>query len=266
MSQLFNQPANQHFSPVRFGRLMRKQTTEYWRTYLLSAAVLLGGVVAVVGGLTYLMRRPLDNETQTLLFMAGLLTTGLAFTATVFAEMSNGRRAAAALLLPASHLEKYLVAWLYSLPVFLVIYIAVFLAVDALMLQWAGHSYPQFPRQILDLTSSWRPLLTGVASYSLVHALALYGAIYFQSLHIIKTSFAVLGGVVMLLMMNFWMWKLLTSELHTAVPFGNGFAGGKDHPFLVELPQQLSLLALLPLALAVLLWAAAYARLTEKQL
>ena len=258
MSQLFNL--------TRFGRLVRKHAAEYLRTYVMSAAVLLGGVVVVLGGLTYLIRRPMDSELQTLLFMAGLLTTGLAFTATVFAEISNVRLAAPALLLPASHLEKYLVAWLYSLPVFLVIYLAVFLAVDALVLQWAGHSYPHLSHQLLDLTSSPRPLLTVVASYSLVHALALYGAIYFQNLHIIKTSFAVLGGVVLMMLLNFWLWKLLAVELRTAVPFGDGFVSGKDNFFTVELPHQLQLLAILPLLLAALLWAAAYARLTEKQL
>ena len=261
-----SQPFNQHFNLTRFGRLVRKHTSEYLRTYLISAAVLLGGVTLTLGGLTYLMRQPLGNELQTLLFMTGLWTTGLAFTATVFAEMSNARRAAPALLLPTSHLEKYLVAWLYSLPVFLAVYVAVFLAIDALVLQWAGYSHPHLPHQLLDLTSSRRPLLTVIASYSLVHALALCGAIYFRSLHIVKTSFAVLGGVALVLLLNFWMWKLLTAELRTAVPFGDGFAGGKDNFFIVELPHQLQLLAILPLVLAALLWAAAYARLTEKQL
>ncbi|WP_223649534.1 hypothetical protein [Hymenobacter psoromatis] len=261
MSQLFN--------PTRFGRLVRKHASEHARTYLMSAAVLLGGVVVVLGGLTYATRRPLENELQTLLFMVGLWTAGLAFTATVFAEMGNVRRAASALLLPASHLEKYLVVWLCSLPVFLVVYLAVFLAVDALVLQWAGQSYPQLPHhlpRLLDLTSSRRPLLTVVASYSLVHALALCGAIYFRSLHIVKTSFAVLGGVVLVLVLNFWMWKLLATEVHTAVPFGDGFVSGKDNLLIVDLPHQLQLLATLPLVLAALLWAAAYARLTEKQL
>ncbi|MEJ7667006.1 MAG: hypothetical protein WKG07_49655 [Hymenobacter sp.] len=89
-----SQPSNQHFSLTRFGRLVHKHATEYSRAYLMSAAVLLGGVTLVLGGLTYLTRQPLDNEPQVLLFSAGLLTTGLAFTATVFAEMGNARRAA----------------------------------------------------------------------------------------------------------------------------------------------------------------------------
>lgn len=261
-----SQPLNQHFNLTRFGRLAGKYATEYVGTYLIRVAVLLGGVALVLSGLTYFTRQPLDNETQTLLFMAGLLTTGLAFTAAVFAEMSNVRRAAPALLLPASHLEKYLVAWLYSLPVFLVVYLAIFLAVDALVLQWADHRYPNLPHQLLDMTSSWRPLLTIIASYSVVHALALVGAVYFRNLHIIKTSFVVLGGVALLIMLNYWMWKLLAAEVHTAVPFGDGFAGGKNNHFIVDPPHQLQVLAILPLALAALLWAAAYARLTEKQL
>ena len=256
---------NQYFSFVRFGRLLRKQAAEHARRYLLGLAVLSGGILTVVGGLSYLMRQPLVNELQTLLFVAGLLVTGLLATATVFADLGDGRRAAPALLLPASHLEKYLAAWLYSLPLFLVVYVAVFLALDALVLQWAGRAYPQLPHQLLDLTSSWRPFVTMVASYALVHALTLFGAIYFRRLHIIKISFAVLSGVLLVFVLNTQMWKLLAPALRPSVPFGDVFVG-KEVTTPIELPHQLLLLAVLPLVLAALLWAAAYARLTEKQL
>lgn len=255
---------NQHFNLARFGRLLRKHTAEHARRYLMAAAVLSGGIITVVGGLTYLAHRPLDQELQTLLFMAGLLTTRLLATATVFVDLGDGRRAAPALLLPASHLEKYLVAWLYSLPLFLVVYLGVFLALDALVLHWAGRAYPHLPHALLDLTSSWRPCLTIVASYALVHALALFGAIYFRSLHLIKVSFAVLGGVALVFVLNTRMWKLLAPAVQPSVPFGDVFVGKEVAR--IELPHQLLLLAVLPLVLAALLWAAAYARLTEKQL
>lgn len=256
---------NQYFSFTRFGRLLRKHTGEHARRYLMAVAVLAGGILAVVGGLSYLAHRPLDKETQTVLFLAGLLTTGLLATATVFADLGDGRRAAPALLLPASHLEKYLLAWLYSLPLFLVVYVGVFLALDALVLHWAGRAYPHLPHQLLDLTSTWRPFVTTVASYALVQALALFGAIYFRSLHLIKVSFAVLGGVLLVFMLNTQLWKLLAPAVQPSVPFGDVFVAGKDLAR-IELPHQLQLLAILPLALAALLWAAAYARLTEKQL
>lgn len=256
---------SQYFNLARFGHLLRKHAAEHARRYLMSIAVLIGGIVVVLGGLTYLTHRPLENELQTVLFMAGLLITGLLFTATVFADMGDMRRAASALLLPASHLEKYLVAWIFSLPVFLVVYLAVFLALDTLVLQWAGHNYPHLPHQLLDLTSSWRPLLTVVASYALVHALTLFGAIYFRSLHIIKISFAVLGLVALVIVLNSQMWKLLEAQVRPSVPFGDVFVG-RDYISRIDLPYQLQIVSVLPLVLAVLLWAAAYARLTEKQL
>ncbi|TDN40465.1 hypothetical protein E4631_10940 [Hymenobacter sp. UV11] len=257
---------SQYFNLVRFGRLLRKHAAEHARRYLLGIAVLGGGILVVLGGLSYLIHRPLDNELQTVLLLAGLLTTGLLATATAFTDLGDVRRAAPALLLPASHLEKYLVAWLFSLPLFLVVYLALFLALDAVVLQWASHSHPQLPHALLDLTSSARPLLTVVASYALIHALALFGAVYFRSLHIIKISFAVFGLVALVLVLNSRMWKLLAPELRPSVPFGDVFVAGKDQLARVELPHQLQLLAVLPLALAALLWVAAYARLTEKQL
>ncbi|MEJ7667007.1 MAG: hypothetical protein WKG07_49660 [Hymenobacter sp.] len=71
---------------------------------------------------------------------------------------------------------------------------------------------------------------------------------------------------MLLIVLNFWLWKVLAAELHATVPFGDVFAGGKGDSLRIELPHQLQLLVILPLVLAALLWAAAYARLTEKQL
>ena len=67
---------NQHFKSARFGRLLRKHTAEYLPSYLMSTAVLAGGVLIVLGTLTYLTHRPLERELQIVLFEFGLLAGG----------------------------------------------------------------------------------------------------------------------------------------------------------------------------------------------
>lgn len=257
---------NRHFNLSRFGRLLRRHTAEHLRSYLMSTAVLLGGILVVLSTLTYLTHRPLGGEIQMVLFMFFLLGAGAVFTSSVFAAVGDQRQAAPALLLPASHLEKYLVVWLYSLPGFLVVFTAAFLAIDALVLQVANNG---LPHPLLDLTSTVRPAATAIISYALLHAVALWGAIYFERLHIVKTAFAFFGLVVVVLLVNFQMLKtLLVSDIGLTIPFGGVQVSANGQQFALDLPdsQTQLLLVLLPLGLAALLWLGSYARLTEKQL
>ena len=250
---------------TRFGRLLRKHTAEHLRSYLMGAAVLAGGIAVVLGGLTYIGGRPLSPVVQLTMFYFGLLAAGTMFTAGVFAALGDPRRAAPALLLPTSHLEKYLVVWLYSLPVFLLVYVPVFLAVDALTLQLApaGSS-----RVMFDFAAAPRELGRALLSYALLHAATLGCALYFERLHIVKTAFVLLGGVGALALLNFQVLKrVLTPDIAPALPFDDvGVGVGKQYFNLVLPGGQGELLALLALALAGLLWLGAYARLTEKQL
>jgi hypothetical protein len=111
---------SQYVNLTRFGRLARKHLGEYATSYLLGAAVLLGGLLVLLGFLTYIQHRPMNESMQAILFMLCLLGAGSLFASTVFAQFGAGRQAALALTLPASQLEKFLLAWLISLPLFLV--------------------------------------------------------------------------------------------------------------------------------------------------
>lgn len=256
---------NQLFDFGRFGRLLRKYTAEHLPSYLLSTAVLAGGVLVVLGALTYLTRRPLEREMQIVLFLFGLLAAGALFTASVFAALGTPRGAAPALLLPASHLEKYLVAWLWSLPVFLVVYTGVFTLVNLLLLQLSSQGRPY---EVYDFARGAREWLTPLLSYALLHSVALFGAIYFRRMHAIKTAFLVFGLLIGLLLTNRQLLKLLLPGSSPIAPFGDVWVGEGRQRVLLALPEgQWHLaLALLPLALAGLLWLAAYNRLAEKQI
>jgi hypothetical protein len=254
---------SQHFNPTRFGRLLRKHTTEHLPSYAMSTAVLAGGVLVVLGALTYLTRRPLQSDLQAILFLFGLLAAGAVFTSSVFTELGQPRGAAPALLLPASHFEKYLVAWLYSLPIFVVVYTEVFMAMNFLVLQLGNQGHPYEMYNFSHSAKEWaEPLL----SYVLLHSIALWGAIYFQKLHVIKTAFLVLGVITLLVVGNNWFLKALLGSDVWGPPFGDATVRAGHETYSLAWPLSQPTMILLPLVLALLLWGAAYARLTEKQI
>ena len=254
---------SQHFNLTRFGRLLRKHTAEHWTSYLLGAVVLLGAMLLVMGFIAYLTGGPLSLGLQQVFFTLFLLAAGSFFASTAFVEFGAGRQAALALTLPASQLEKYLVAWLVSLPVFFGVFVAAFYAADWLVMQLSTPTGPAL--LLLNLFSEQAHVAEPLLLYLVLHAVALWGSIFFQKLQFIKTAGWFLAALVVVVAVNYqWLKVLVTDELRMAIPFGK--AGLLDGS-LLRLPEaQQPWLPLLPLVLAGLLWAAAYARLTEKQI
>lgn len=250
MSQFFNFP--------RFGRLLRKHTIEQLPTYALGAAVLTGGILVVLGFLAYI-QGGLSHGQQGVLFTLMLLAAGGFFTSLVLAQFGVGSRAALALTLPASHFEKYLVAWLFSLPVFLVVFTAAFYLADGVVV-----SLSESTDSVLNIfTAKETPGL--LAFFLVVHGVALWGSIFYARQQFLKTAFGVAVLSIAVMVVNFQAVKALIGPAVQAVlPFGS-IKLQNDAPLTLPASQE-QWLSLLPLALAALLWLAAYARLTEKQL
>jgi hypothetical protein len=249
---------NQSFNLARFGRLLRKHTAERFNSYALGAGVLLGGMLAVMGFLAY-VQGGLSHGQQEILFTLFLLAAGTFFTTTVLAEYGVGSRAALALMLPASQLEKYLVAWLFSLPIFFAVFIADFYLVDWLVISLS--------READAVANVFTPDVLGgvILIYLILHGVALWGSIMFRQQQFIRTGFLLFAVAVGLSVINYQVLKaVIGPDMRMALPFTNVNLNNSPS---VSLPEAKSRLLLLPLlALVPLLWAAAYARLTEKQL
>ena len=249
---------NQFFNLSRFGRLLRKHTAEHFLTYALGAAVLTGGILAVLGFLAYI-QGGLSHGQQGILFTLLLLAAGSFFTSLVLAQFGSGSRAALALTLPASHFEKYLVAWLFSLPVFLGVFSAAFYFAD-----WVVMALSREPDTVFRLFES-KAMLGTFTSFLVLHGVALWGSIFFARQQFMKTAFGVAILVVVVAVANFQLVKaLLGKAVQSVFPFGT-VSLQNDAPLTLPASQE-QWLSLLPFALAALLWLAAYARLTEKQL
>lgn len=258
--------ANQTFDFGRFARLFARHTAEHLRGYLMTAAVGAGGMLLVMGFVTYLAHGALGLNTQSVFFIVFLLGGGSIFASTVFAQFGDRRQASVALLLPASHLEKYLVAWLYSVPLFLLGFLPLFYLADALT-AYVGAAPGQTP-ELLNLFKARQDFAGVFWWFFLLSGVCLWGAIYFEKMHFVKTAFCafVLLGVVSGL--NFRVLKsLLDTDVRFTPPFTVADFMEAGTPYTLPLPDaQAAWLSLVPVALAGLLWLAAYFRLTEKQL
>jgi hypothetical protein len=255
---------SQYFNMTRFGRLLRKHLAEHFTSYAVGVAALFVVTALVLSGAAHLITGSFQETEQAAFFTLLLLATGAFFASTIFRPLGHGRQAAEFLTLPASHLEKYLVAWLVSGPLFILVYVPVFYAADWLVLQ--ATATPEAPGlQLFSLFAS-KPVVMKwlLLVYPLVHGLALYGSIFFRRAQFAKTVGVSFAGLLLLSVANKQaVAGLLGGKLYQAVPFG---AAVIDKAVLNLPDTRLPWLALVPLAMAVLLWAAAYARLTEKQL
>jgi hypothetical protein len=257
---------SQFFSFSRFLRLFSKHTAEYGGGYLLATGVLIGGVALVLGFLALMATGPLVPDMQGVIFVMGLLAAGAFFTSTVFAPLGDKRQATASLMLPASHWEKYLVGWLYAVPLFLAVYIGCFFLVDALVLQVEGRFGPQAP--LIELFSNETHLYFSLVVYLVVSAVFLWGSVFFVKQHFVRTAFAILVTAVVLALLNIPLVQALVGrEVSSVVPMGGmSFQEGQEWYSVNLSPMQNSWFTEVLLGGLLLLgWVGAYVRLTEKE-
>ena len=254
------------FSPTRFGRLFQKHTAEHWKNYLMGVGVLAGALLLVLGFLSYMNGGAPNTRIQAVFFGMFMLGAGFLFTSQIFADLSGKARAIAALSLPASHLEKYVVAWLYSFLFFLLAYIGVFYAVDSLVLSFIKENGQQVP--VLNIFSPQEKAYYAFLLFAAVHSLALWGALFFEKLAFVKTAVVFFGALMIVSVVNY---QLLESMLGVDLRFGLPFLSADfidQHLYYSITPSNLQqyLPELVLMIFSALLWLAAYARLREKQL
>jgi hypothetical protein len=251
------------FSLNRFGRLFKKHTKEHYRNYLMSVAVLVGVMMLGGGFLVYMADVQLDKSLQTFFFFSIMLLAGTIFTSNVFADLGERKKAIAWLVLPASHFEKYLVAWIYSFLLFIIVYSLIFyLALfTALNIQHV-HTHRMVILNIFE-----KQILQMYLVFAFLHAIAFFGAIYFEKLHFIKTGFAFFIILAVLILLNKGLLGVFFGRpVDVSLPFSNvRFAeSGQMVDIKIE-RQNAPYILYLFIILTFIFWVAAYFRLKEKQ-
>jgi hypothetical protein len=256
---------NEVFSFRRFLRLFAKHTAEHYRAYLMSVAVLAG--VLLLGGafVFYMIPHPPEVSFQIVAFVFLLVIAGTIFTSTVFSDLGERNKAIPALTLPATALEKYLVAWMYSYPIFLVAYTMVFYLV-LYGLSIGRHWDAGLHFYIMDVRH--QGMGSVILVFSVMQAFAFYGSIFFKKLHFIKTGFAFFAGLGVMVLCNTILLEIMTGlrVLKLSIPFGNLNFYIKDRNYQIGPSDTNPLLLPVLMALAtVMIWVAAYFRFREKQ-
>ncbi|HEV3411172.1 MAG TPA: hypothetical protein VG101_01785 [Puia sp.] len=256
---------NEFFSFRRFARLFVKHTAEHYRVYLMSVGVLAG--VLILSGVFLFIVVPDAPDTgfQTASFVIVLFVAGGIFASTVFSDYGEKNKAIPALTLPATVFEKFLVGWLYSYPIFLVVYTAVYylalLALAGMRHLSAGQQFAFFSIDQEDMLVLW-------VLFTEVHAIALFGAIFFRKLQFVKTGFSFFVSLMVVLLGNSLFLKIITGAKveKLSIPFGHfNFYKGEGY-YSIGIGHESSVFILwLMLAVAVLGWIATYYRLKEKQ-
>ena len=190
---------NNIFNAKRFGRLFIKHTIEHYKSYLMSLGVLIGVLSLGIGFFTYSNNEePMNIYLQSGVFAIVLVLAGTKFPSNIFAELGDNNKSIPALILPASHFEKYLVAWIYSYILVQVIFLACYPAIRSVILN-TRHWPVRF--EVFNIFHQ-RGLGWILSMYATLHAGAMCGAIFFKKLHFIKTGFVFFIGLMILSLVN----------------------------------------------------------------
>ena len=251
------------FNAKRFGLLFKKQLTENYKTYLMGLTVLVG--VMLVGGsfLVYLIPEPIDLGMQTVLFVFIYFLAGTIFTSTIFADVSDRKKALSYLTLPASHFEKFIVGWLFSYVIFSLVYTGCFYLILMLLLNLKHWSNQHV--EVFNVFVEPAPMLFVV--FSFLHGVALWGAVFFEKLHFIKTAFCFFISIVVLTLINTsFIEALIDHKIRPATPFSNiALIEGSRNIGITGIRQNDALVVCILFIVAIIFWVAAYYRLKEKQ-
>lgn len=257
---------NNTFNFGRFLRLFNKHTREQYRTYLMSAAVLAGILIVIMGALAYSNDGFLNLKAQAAYFDFFLLGAGTIFTSTVFAELGDEKKTIPALTLPVSHFERFLVGWIYSFIFFQLVFLACFFSVAALVAR-IGENNPLIHNHLLKLDPKDPMIYIAYAGFVLLHGVTLFGAIAFKKLHFIKTSFVLFAFLIVIMLINSSMIHMIFNEnAHAGVPFAKIFILEDQVNFQIKAGDTGDTITkVMVISTAILLWVSAYFKLKEKQ-
>jgi hypothetical protein len=194
-----------------------------------------------------------------------LIFSGSIFTSISYASLGDKRKAIPVLALPASHLEKYLVVWIYSFIIFQLVFIAVFYLADSIVLNFGASAAS--PVQLLNLFDERYFAFVAFIIYTVLHAFTLWGAIYFEKLHFIKTSFVFFALLIVFMILNQSILNLMIDKnLLINMPFDSLRFMGNGQGQNIEQQVDFTYYHLVAVMVtALLLWCSAFFRLKEKE-
>ena len=257
---------NNVFNASRFGKLFSKHTVENYRNYLISVLVL-SGMLSIF---YYFFVLGIDVKNAGMR-MIGLhifyLLAGCIFTSSIFSDYGQKRKAISSLTLPTSHFEKFLVGWMYSFLIYSIIYCLVYAAVDYTFIPF---SKTTDKRSLIKIIGDEGFISLMFFLFAFVHSIMIYGAMYFRSVHFIKTASAFFALLTVIYTFHYWLLKSLVSQdVVFTIPLMSGLQFRTDsttyYNILLEESQRSVYMGIFLIGTALSLWAATLCLFREKQ-
>ncbi|CAN5901464.1 hypothetical protein BH24BAC1_BH24BAC1_24920 [soil metagenome] len=265
---------NQQFNLRRFGLLLKLDLAENKKTYLLTATLIVGLLLLLMLPMAVATKFSQYHFVLHILAMPVCLLAGSAFSSTLFNVYGSPPRGIAALMVPASKLEKFLAPFLvhlvYALGIILVFWAFHFWFVQVANNRLArlgidaGTSVLQLHRAVpFEIARSFSYL------YFFVLAANFTGSIYFPKNAFVKTAALCMAAVLGVFLLNAQLAWLLTGHDMSPLPFGEwrflDEVSERIHE--VNFPEPVQGLIWVGLVAVVAgLWYLAYVRLKEKEI
>ncbi|WP_147319937.1 hypothetical protein [Chitinophaga silvisoli] len=199
------------FHAPRFGAYFKKHIVDNLRLYLMSMVVLVGVLIAIglIGVFTTSKREIIDANFVFPFYGILLFGAGLIFAGFSFIQLGDKSRGIDYLLLPASHLEKFLTTLLITTVGFLLVYhiafsAATFIGAGIVSLSRGKHTINgYFPDDLKnDMTQLYH-------WWFMAQGIILLGSAYFPKYSVIKTLFAVFIIVLLIGIVNIAFMSIL---------------------------------------------------------
>jgi hypothetical protein len=258
---------NNTFNLTRFLNYFKKHSIDNGKTYLLSTGVMIGIIALALLFVVATGTGHLSTDWQMTVLMFCVLFGGSVFASLTFADLSDKRKAIPALTLPVSQFEKFLVSWIYTYVVFLMVSFGAFYLVDIVAVSLSKPSTYLGQTKLLDLTNEGTPGILVLGVFTLFHAFAFWGSIFFNKLHFIKASFVFFICLIVLTLINKGLLVSLSDNHISQHMLTSGVQiseNGRTTYYVPDTPV-INLMPVVFIIGVIMLWASAYFRLKEKQ-
>lgn len=258
---------NNTFDFTRFSMLFAKHTKEHLSIYLMSLGVLAAILCIFLGFAAYTDNGYVGPHVQADIYIIFMIFSGAIFTTLVFSDYGDKKKAIPLLTLPVSHLEKYLVGWLYSYIVFLLLYAGCFYFIDSIVLNIGDLTAAEKNRLVNVITIEDAKFPFALLGYTFLHSVCLSGAIFFEKLHTIKTGFTFFAALLGVVLFNQPLLQLIFGgKALFSSPFGAvRITEGEISQSLEPTEMGGTILIVLLILLTLILWTSAYYKLKEKE-
>lgn len=190
-------PAGDAFSTARVWQLMKHFITLHRKSWENAIILILVGILLIyvlifsLAAPENIVRGTSDEEAT---IKQWYILLGCILTSRLFIEIHKPSTSWQFLSLPTTSLEKFTAAWMIAVPVYSLIAVGLGLILVLINMSMMAIFLGELPAIELSLN----PVVRSFGAYLVWSSLFLWGAVYFKSLHFIKTASSAAGVVIVL--------------------------------------------------------------------